>query len=255
MTREALSRSVLLRCFLRTYAVGMAYNPRGLQNIGFIYALEPGLFAIHGGRPELRQARLRYARHFNSHPFFTPLLAGLFLRCEADIAQGNLPPAAMAGFREVAANTLSALGDSFFGGSLLVCWGLLLACLAICGQVSLSLLLALCFFVTVQVFRFAAFWAGFSKGVSVLGRLRQYDLINWGDRIKLVNAILLVVFLSLALPAAPVHVFGAVLIFLLLFGWVVGRLNVSRVVATLVLSIIYVLMDRFFSVWIVENLL
>ena len=36
----------LLRCFGRTYFVNAAYNPRGLQNIGQIFALEPVLAVI-----------------------------------------------------------------------------------------------------------------------------------------------------------------------------------------------------------------
>ena len=37
---NGLKASLLLGCFLRTYLVAAAYNPRGLQNIGFMFAIE-----------------------------------------------------------------------------------------------------------------------------------------------------------------------------------------------------------------------
>ena len=69
----------LLRCFGRTYFVNAAYNPRGLQNIGQIFAVEPVLAVIYEDGEALREARARHIAHANCHPFFVPAWIGMVL--------------------------------------------------------------------------------------------------------------------------------------------------------------------------------
>ena len=50
------------------------------------------------------------------------------------------------------------------------------------------------------VFKTATFWFGFREGLAFLHRLGRWDLINWGQRCKLLNAVLMVVLWTLAWP-------------------------------------------------------
>lgn len=196
-----LSPRILLLVFLRTYLVFAAYNMRGLQNVGFMYVMEPGLKAIHGGdRAALRQARGRYVRHYNCHPFCTPFLAGMYLRTEGDMAKGLLPEHSFAAVKDTAAYTLSAIGDSVFGGTLLVTWGLLCCFLVIGGQSGAALAVTGLLFLGLQFFKFCAFVTGFQYGLTALFWLKRLDLINWGDRFKLLNAFLLLLLLAQLVP-------------------------------------------------------
>ncbi len=230
-----LSPLLLLGCFLRTYLVGAAYNPRGLQNIGFLHAIEPALAALYGEGRALRAARMRYARHFNCHPFWIPMLLGIFLHAEAAIAEGRMNEALLYSLKNTTANTLSAIGDSFFGGSLLPAWGLGTSCLILAGNVQAAVLLTLALFLALHAFKLCSFILGLRRGLAVLRLLRRLDLINQGDRIKWANAVLLALFLFLALPGTSAPVWGAAALYLAAAGWLASKAHVPRVFIALLL--------------------
>lgn len=229
------ARSALFfRCFLRSYLVGAAYNPRGLQNIGFLYVIEPALVELHGAGEHLRQARLRYATRYNCHPFFTPLFLGVLLHLESAVARGTpfaLPPA----LKDTTANALSAIGDSFFNGSVLATWALASACLILADLPGEALWLTMFCLILLQIFKVASFVLGLRKGMSVLLWLRELDLINWGDYFKSLNAVLLTLFLWQAMPDMPPPAWASTLLYLLAAGWLVGRLHMGRTYIALLL--------------------
>lgn len=230
--------AVFLRCFLRSYLVTSAYNPHGLQNIGFLYAIEPGLYAIHGPGQRLREARLRYARRYNTHPFLTPLFLGMLLRMEKGIAAGHVDPAVVENLKDTTANTLSAIGDSIFSGTLLSTWALTMGCLVLAGAPGLGLALTVAAFVLLQAFKLATFIMGFRNGMSALFFVRRLDPINWGGRIKVVNALLLTLFLWQALPEASMEAWAGTILYLFMAGWIVGRLHVPRIFLAILLLVI-----------------
>lgn len=189
---SALSFRVMLRTFLRCYLVGANFNTRGMQNVGLALALDPGLQAIHLDPRELQKARRRSLQHYNTHPYWTPLLAGIFLSLERDIARGILPAPMLQRVKNTTTYTLSALGDSFFGGATLVLCSLVLVLLALNGWPGLAWLWLGSCFLGLQAFKLLTFIGGFREGIGFLGRLKRWNLINWGQRVKLVNAGLLV---------------------------------------------------------------
>lgn len=220
----------LLICLLRTYLIGASFNTRGLQNIGIVYALEPGLRAIHQDPRACRDARKRYLRHFNTHPFWTPLLVGVFLSLEGNIARKTFPPELLTSVKDTTVYTLSAIGDSVFGGSLLVFWSLVSCTLVVSGHEMAAALFTLSLFLGLQAFKALTFIAGLREGLKVLQRLKQWDLINWGDRIKMCNGLLLVVLLWRVWPH-PAHglPWGIACIMLSVAALMVGRFHISRI--------------------------
>lgn len=189
-----------VRSFMRCYMAGAGFNTRGMQNIGLVYAMQPGLSAIHADPKNYRAALKRYVRHFQSHPFWMPCLVGIFLNVEKAIAAGRFPPAMLSKVKDTTAYTLSALGDSVFAGSLLIFWALLTICLLLSGQTAAPLTLGICFFIGLQAFRAYTFVCGARQGFRFLERLKRWDLINWGRRIKYVNAGLLLWLWALIWP-------------------------------------------------------
>jgi Phosphotransferase system, mannose/fructose/N-acetylgalactosamine-specific component IID len=235
-----LSTRLLMRCFLRSYLVGAAYNPHGLQNIGFLHAIDPGLSALFRNKETLRDARLRYATHFNSHPFFTPLLLGMYLRMELAFAAKGLPPDTIADLKDTAANTLSGIGDSFFSGACLNTWALLAAILICLGQPATALILMGCLLLLVQIFKLATFILGWRQGIHALILLKRLDIINWGERLKLFNAVLLAAFLWFALPGADSITWLAAGTLPLALGWITGKWNQNRVILVILLALLAV---------------
>ena len=208
-----------LQCFLRTYLVGASMNPRGLMSVGILYAMLPGLMVIHKEPKAREQALKRYARHFSSHPFWVPCLVGIFLAVEADIAGRRLPPDALQKVKNTTSYTLSAIGDSVFAGSLLIFWALSTSCLLLLGQRALPLGIGIFFFLGLQAFRVYTFLEGLRRGFSFLGALKRWDLINWGRRIKFLNAALLLTLWVLLFPARD----------FVSWAWGIGALGVAGV--------------------------
>lgn len=183
----------LAACFFRCYLVGAAYNTRGLQHVGLAFAMEPGLTAIYPDAAQRAQVWPRYLKLYNTHFFWTPLLVGLFLSLEIKIAQGVAPAEMLDNVKTTTAFTLSAIGDTFFSASLMGLWGLSAGCLVASGHYTLLAILAGALFLAIQGFKAVTFLAGYREGFSVLRRIKRWDLVNLGRRVKLVNALLLVV--------------------------------------------------------------
>ncbi len=226
--------AAMIRSFVRCLLAGAAFNTRGMQNISLVFCMQPGLEAIYPDAKEYRAALRRYVRHYQSHPFWMPCLVGLFLHMERAIAVGRMPAAALAKVKDTTAYTLSAIGDSVFAGSFLIFWALGTICLLLQGHTLLPLLIGILFFVGLQAFRAYTFMAGFQGGFLFLERLRRWNLINWGSRVKYANAVLLVWLWTLVWPHPLVWwqwlpgVAG-----LILFGRFVRTGMVSRFIAAL----------------------
>lgn len=243
MNRKAADRidtRTLLGCFLRTYLIGTGFNTRGLQNVGLVFALEPGLRKIYPDPTERRDARKRYLKFYNTHFFWTPLLVGIFLSLEDKIARGLFPEDVLKNLKTTTEFTLSAIGDSVFGGTLLVTWSLTASLLVVTGCPGGAALFTGLLFLMLQVFRLGTFIIGFREGLKFLQRLKRWNLINWGARLKGVNAALFGAFLFAIWPEASggLHwLLGSCS--LAVAAFVVWRLHVAREVVVLILLSLY----------------
>lgn len=198
--RGFLTARVLHACFVRTLFVGAGFNTRGMQNVGLANAIDPGLRAIYGSGEKLRRARKRYVGHYNTHPFWTPLLVGIFLGVEMKISRGLLSAESFDSLRSTTIYALSAIGDSFFGGSVLVLWSLASFILWAAGYGWLAVVLGVVSFAALQAFKAYTFVAGVHQGLQFVHTLRRWDLINWGQRVKVLNAAMVVFLWMLVWP-------------------------------------------------------
>lgn len=230
----------LITCFLRSYLVAAGFNAHGMQNLGFIYAIEPGLRRIYSNPDRLRDARERYITHYNTHPFWTPLLLGIFLHEERNIRTGVVPARTLLSVKDTACYSLSAVGDSVFTGTLLPCWAIGTSCLVVAGWIDAAAAVCLLLFALLQAFRLYTFVLGLRNGMNALIHIRRLRLIDWGQRFKVANAALLAVFLRLAAPAhIPEHVFYGVTLLLCAAAWGVGRKRAPRVVMAAAVLILW----------------
>ncbi|WP_291318288.1 PTS system mannose/fructose/sorbose family transporter subunit IID [Desulfonatronospira sp.] len=225
-----LNYKSLTSCLLRSQLVGCAFNTRGLQNIGLAYALEPGLQKIYSHDPQgLQRARRRHLKFYNTHPFWNPLLVGIFLSLESKISRDLFPSASLPGVKSTLVYTLSAIGDSFFSGSLLVTWALLTMVMVMAGFFWPAILLGIIFFVGLQLFKMYIFYQGYMQGIVFVQRLRRWNLINWGTRLKIVNALLVLCFWLVIWPFQwHTLYFIGVCIVGLIMAWTFRRIQWSR---------------------------
>ncbi|MFW5733578.1 MAG: PTS system mannose/fructose/sorbose family transporter subunit IID [Oceanidesulfovibrio sp.] len=240
----------LMASFLRTYLVGAAFNTRGMQNVGLVFAMEPGLEVIYPDPKARETARRRYLSHYNTHLFWTPLLVGVFLSLEDKISRGLFPPNVLESVKDTTVYTLSAIGDSVLSGSLLVFWSLSTAVLVAAGAGWAALVWGALWFTALQIFKLLTFLMGYKEGLRLISRLRQLDLINWGRRLKVLNAFTLTLLLYLLWPEekTPVQWLAGALA-LGLFAWLVSRRHVSRELLAVLLLVVW-----WFTPWLQETL-
>ena len=166
---------------------------------------------------------------------------------EQAIAKGALPEGVLNSVRETLATTLSALGDSFFSGTLLPLWSLLSISLLLAGFTNMAMLLAVILFGSLLLFRAICFVSGLRYGLTTLARLRKLNLINWVDRLKMVNAALAALVIW-HLPISTMKPFpwtayamGAAAV--LAAAWLVGRMRLPRLLLWVVTTGALILVD------------
>ena len=223
-----LPRRVVLNCLARTCCINAAVTARGMQQIGLAFVLAPAFNRLYPESSARARAFARYGGHSNTHVFMVPLYVGIVLALEEQIARGSLPEGAVGVVRETLATTLSALGDSFFIG--------------------LTAALAALFLALLLLFRILAFFAGLRHGMSVLARLKRLNLINWVDRLKMLNAVVVaLVVWQLPLPhKAPfpwLH-YGSGTAAILGAAWLVGRMRLPRILLWALVLGALILMDE-----------
>jgi len=101
----------MARIWLRALLIQGAWNFKGMQNIGFLHAIAPGLKAIHGA--DASAALERHRAFFNTQPYLAPTLMGITLNLEEHGQQALIPRVVPA-----ASSSLAAIGDSFFWATL-----------------------------------------------------------------------------------------------------------------------------------------
>ncbi|MDR1124529.1 MAG: PTS system mannose/fructose/sorbose family transporter subunit IID [Deltaproteobacteria bacterium] len=231
----------LCRSFARSNMPNAAYNLRGLQNLGFTWSMLPGLRDLYPKQADFVAACRRYAIFHNCHPFWGPYLTGAFLHTERSIAAGKIDPSRFGPIKEAMLNSLSAIGDSFFSGSLDTLFFMLLLVLTGLGCAGAACLFFLFWLLTALAMKIFTFYLGLSRGFQAMALLRRFDLINWGDRLKRVSAFVLLAFLTFSLRpwgrpgfselarlAELAHAWFLPLSMLLLFGYLAARLHYSR---------------------------
>lgn len=242
-----LPRRTVLNCLARTCCINTAVTARGMQQVGLLFVLGPALRSLYPDHADLSRAFARYGGHSNTHPFMVPLFVGIVLSLEEQIARGALPEAVVASVRDTLATTLSALGDSFFSGTMRPLWALLSVSLLLAGHPGCAAVLAAVTLLALQLFRVWSFFSGLRHGMPALLRLKRLDLINWVDRLKMLNAVL-VALVIWHLPLSRTYPFPWDIYFLgiaAMMGsaWLVGRVHLPRILLWVLTVGALILMD------------
>ncbi len=242
-----------LACLLRTCAVNAAITARGMQQLGLVFILAPALRFLYPDAQARKRAFARYRGHSNTHAFMMPCYAGVLLNLEEQVAAGSLPESVVSDLRQTIAATLSAIGDSFFSGALRTSWALASICLLLQHMVLAAGLLTVFMLVLLWLFRVAGFFYCLDRGVASLTLLRKVDLVSWTERIKMLNGVLIACMLWLMLGSmqweCPFFLKCALLAFVPLASFLVGRIHISRVVLWVFALCLFILYEQKFFIF------
>jgi len=183
-------RATLLRVFWRCLFLQASWNRRGMQNLGFAYAIDPALRALYPDRAERLEALRRHLGFFNCHPYMASAIVGGAIHHEERVAVGLEPRDGPLHYKSTLQGPLAALGDAFFwtalrpfagalaaAGALLVGWQAIVVALVLYNAVHLTL-------------RVGLFRAGYAGGDAVVVNIGGLNLQGLADRLRTAGAAL-----------------------------------------------------------------
>jgi mannose PTS system EIID component len=180
----------LARVFWRCLFLQAAWNRRGMQNLGFAYAIDPALRVLYP-EPALRKEALR--RHlgfFNCHPYTAAAIVGGAIHHEERVASGEEAGMGPQAYKATLQGPLAAIGDGFFWtalrpffgalaalGTLLVGWPAVVAALAVYNAIHLAL-------------RIRLFRSGYLLGDAIVGEVASMSLPPLAEMLRIGAAVL-----------------------------------------------------------------
>jgi len=183
-----LPRSVKARVFLRSLLLQASWNPKGMQNLGLVYALYPALERIYPDPEKRREAVQRHLTFFNTHPYVAAAIVGGVLYHEERIAAGEEDPRRVTEFKGALMGPLAALGDGFFWLSLRPAVGALCAALVPWLGAWAAVLFLVLYNVVHLTLRAQLFGMGLQLGDRLVEAVARARLPKRGARLRAVAA-------------------------------------------------------------------
>ncbi|MFL5343884.1 MAG: PTS system mannose/fructose/sorbose family transporter subunit IID [Hyalangium sp.] len=183
-----LSRSVLLRVFLRSLALQASWNPKGMQNLGLAYSLFPALEQLYPEKKEQEAAVQRHLVFFNTHPYVAAAIVGGVLNHEQRIARGEETPDKVVAFKAALMGPLAALGDGFFWLSLKPAVGAVCAALVPLLHAWAALLFLFLYNLVHLTLRARFYWLGLELGDRLVEAVARANLPSRGARLRSIAA-------------------------------------------------------------------
>ncbi len=183
-------RRTLARVFWRSLFLQAAWNRRGMQNLGFAYAIDPALTDLYADPVQREEALRRHLGFFNCHPYMAGAIVGGAIHHEEKVASGAEPGSQSFRYKQTLQGPLAAVGDGFFWtalrpffgavaalGALLVGWPAIVGALAVYNVIHL-------------VLRIGLFRAGYRDGDALVVDIARLRLPAAADRLRSAGAAL-----------------------------------------------------------------
>jgi PTS system mannose-specific IID component len=176
--------------FWRCLFLQAAWNRRGMQNLGFAYAIDPALRALYPSAAQREEALARHLRFFNCHPYMAAAIVGGAIHHEERVAAGEEPGAQPLIYKQTLQGPLAALGDGFFWTALRPCFGALAAVGALFVGPPAIVAAIVVYNVIHLLLRARLFLAGYKKGDAIVADIARLALPVAADRLRAVGVAL-----------------------------------------------------------------
>lgn len=170
--------------FWRCLFLQAAWNRRGMQNLGFAYAIEPALDALYADPARREEALARHLGFFNCHPYMAAAILGGAIHHEELVAAGEEPGAAPLSYKATLQGPLAAVGDGFFWTALRPFFGALAALGALVAGWPAVVAAVLSYNLVHFGLRAMLFRAGYRQGDAVVGLIARLALPRMADRLR-----------------------------------------------------------------------
>jgi len=186
----SLAPRTMARVFWRCLFLQAAWNPRGMQNLGFAYAIDPALRDLYPDPDARRAALARHLGFFNSHPYMAAAIVGGAIHHEERVARGEEGAEQPLAYKATLQGPLAAVGDGFFWTALRPLFGAG-AALGVLALGWPALVAAVVLYNAVHLWlRYRLLRDGYLHGDEVVLDIRALCLPVWAERVRLLAAVL-----------------------------------------------------------------
>ncbi|NLM17720.1 MAG: PTS system mannose/fructose/sorbose family transporter subunit IID [Candidatus Riflebacteria bacterium] len=172
---ERLSKFTLFKIAFRSFFLQASWNYRGLMNMGFLYAISPGLDLIYDDKSMLEAAYVRHSEYFNTNPYFASMVIGVILSLEERYSRGEISADVIHDAKEGLMTACAAIGDGLFWDSLRPFVAAVSLALASKNILFTPLIFLLLYNIPHLYFRFSGIYWGYTEGTAVIGKLRRFQ--------------------------------------------------------------------------------
>jgi PTS system mannose-specific IID component len=190
VTPPRVPPATLVRVFWRCLFLQAAWNRRGMQNLGFAYAIDPALRALYPDEARREAALARHLRFFNCHPYMAAAILGGAIHHEERVAAGAEPDAQPLQYKQTLQGPLAALGDGFFWTALRPFFGALAALGALLFGGAAVVATVVLYNAIHLALRIQLFRAGYRRGDAVVADIARLGLPVAADRLRASGAAL-----------------------------------------------------------------
>jgi len=190
MSPARVPPATLARVFWRCLFLQAAWNRRGMQNLGFAYAIDPALRALYPDASRREEALGRHLRFFNCHPYMAAAILGGAIHHEERVAEGAEAGFQPLQYKQTLQGPLAALGDGFFWTALRPFFGALAALGALVAGWPAILAAVLVYNGIHLWLRIRLFRAGYEKGDAIVPEIARLGLPVAADRLRAAGAAL-----------------------------------------------------------------
>ncbi|BDG03687.1 PTS system mannose/fructose/sorbose family transporter subunit IID [Anaeromyxobacter oryzae] len=178
----------LVRVFWRCLFLQASWNRRGMQNLGFAYAIDPALRALYADPIRREEALRRHLGFFNCHPYMAAAIVGGAIHHEERVASGAEPERGPLAYKATLQGPLAALGDGFFWTALRPFFGALAALGALLFGAP-AIVAALAVYNAIHLaLRVGLFRAGYLRGDQLVATIGRLSLPALADRLRAAGA-------------------------------------------------------------------
>jgi PTS system mannose-specific IID component len=182
--RPAVPGSTLARVFWRCLFLQAAWNRRGMQNLGFAYAIEPALRALYPDPVRREEALRRHLGFFNCHPYMAAAIVGGAIHHEERVAAGAEGGGGPLQYKATLQGPLAAIGDGFFWTALRPFFGALAAVGALVLGWPAIVVAVAAYNVVHLVLRVKLFRAGYRDGDAIVSDISRLNLPLAAERLR-----------------------------------------------------------------------
>jgi PTS system mannose-specific IID component len=177
--------------FWRSLFLQAAWNRRGMQNLGFAFAIAPAVSALYADPVQREEALRRHLGFFNCHPYMAAAILGGAIHHEERVASGLEPAQAPQRYKQTLQGPLAAIGDGFFWTALRPFFGALAALAALLFKRLPAVWVVLVLYNVVHLaLRFGLFRVGYERGDALVPLIARLSLPVVADRLRTAGAAL-----------------------------------------------------------------